>query len=257
MHVIIYGDFNCPCSYLASLRADLLIRDGTAQIDWRAVEHDRGLAVTGTRSETGRAAWDRELAEAGELALPGERVPAAPPPVVSNTQAAVAAYAEAVSDGVQDELRRRLFGAIWAQGRHLSSAYEVRRVITGIMWPADPVLPRLLSPDLPGTLDHDTDLTRIVRRSGGTIAPDGGPLTTAGYHRIRQWRQEWQALPQQVLPSIIGPDSTFHSGVQALGCLADLAGFAGAARRVAPVLAGGGAAAPHRRRQPQVASRAS
>jgi hypothetical protein len=166
MHVIIYGDFNCHCSYLASLRADLLIRDGTAQIDWRAVEHDRGLAVTGTRPETGRAAWDRELAEAGALALPGERVPAAPPPVVSNTQAAVAAYAEAVSDGVQDELRRRLFGAIWAEGRHMSSAYEVRRVITGIMWPADPVLPRLLSPDLPGTLDHDTDLTRIVRRPG-------------------------------------------------------------------------------------------
>ncbi len=196
-----------------------------------------------------------ELAEAGELALPGERVPAAPPPVVSNTQAAVAAYAEAVSDGVQDELRRRLFGAIWAQGRHLSSAYEVRRVITGIMWPADLVLPRLLSPDLPGTLDHDTDLTRIVRRSGGTIAPDGGPLTTAGYHRIRQWRQQWQALPQQVLPSIIGPDSTFHSGVQALGCLADLAGFAvppGASRRS---WRAGGAAAPHRRRQPQVASR--
>ena len=256
MHVIIYGDFNCARSYLASLRADLLILDGTAQIDWRAVEHDRGLAVTGTRSETGRAAWDRELAEAGALALPGERVPAAPP-VVSNTQAAVAAYAEAVSDGVQDELRRRLFGAIWAEGRHLSSAYEVRRVITGIMWPADPVLPRLLSPDLPGTLDHDTDLTRIVRRSGGTIAPDGGPLTTAGYHRIRQWRQEWQALPQQVLPSIIGPDGTFYSGVQALGRLADLAGFPGAARCAGPGLAGGGAAAAHRRPQPQVASRAS
>jgi hypothetical protein len=34
------------------------------------------------------------------------------------------------------------------------------------------------SPDLPGTLDRVTNLTRIVRRSGGTIVPDGGPLAT-------------------------------------------------------------------------------
>lgn len=69
-----------------------------------------------------------------------------------------------------------LFRAIWVEGRHISSAYEVRRVITGIMWPAFPS--RMLSPDLPGTLDHVSDLTRIVRRSGSTIAPDGGPLAT-------------------------------------------------------------------------------
>jgi hypothetical protein len=65
----------------------------------------------------------------------------------------------------------------------MSSAYEVRRVITGIMWPASPFLPRMLSPGLPGMLDRATDLTRIVRRSGGTIAPDGGPFTTTAYPR--------------------------------------------------------------------------
>ena len=35
--------------------------------------------------------------------------------------AAVAAYAEAVSDGVADELRGSMFRAIWAHGLNLSS----------------------------------------------------------------------------------------------------------------------------------------
>jgi 2-hydroxychromene-2-carboxylate isomerase len=243
VNVIIYADFNCPYSYLASLRVDRLIRSGTAEVDWRAVEHDRGLAVTGTPSAASRAAWDRELAEVGALALPGERPPAAPPPVVSNTTAAVAAYAEAVTDGIQDELRRRLFHAIWAEGRHMSSAYQVRRLITDLMWPAESVLARLASPDLPGALDHDPDLTRIVRRSGGTIAPDGGPLTTTGYRRIRQWRQEWLALPRQVVPAVTGPGGSVYSGSDGLRYLADLAGLAGVPGRATPDLPDGGPAA--------------
>ena len=67
MTVIVYGDFNCPYSYLASQRADLLSRAGVA-VDWRAVEHDRGLPVTGSRSDSDRATWDRELAEVASLA---------------------------------------------------------------------------------------------------------------------------------------------------------------------------------------------
>ena len=69
MTVIVYGDFNCPYSYLASQRADLLSRAGAA-VDWRPVEQDRGLPVTGSRSDNDRAGWDRELAEVASLALP-------------------------------------------------------------------------------------------------------------------------------------------------------------------------------------------
>ena len=64
-------------------------------------------------------------------------MPDRPPALVSNTKAAVAAYAEAVSDGVAGELCRRLFRAIWVQGLHLGSAYGVRRLITGVMWPTE------------------------------------------------------------------------------------------------------------------------
>ena len=149
MRLIIYGDFNCPYSYLASQRADQLARAGTALAEWRPVEHDLRLAVTGTRSEADRAVWEGELAEVAALALPGEHAPQAPPPVVSNTGAAVAAYAEAVSDGIADELRRRLFGAIWTEHRHMSTAFEVRRLVTGLMWPPEDITDRLASPDIP------------------------------------------------------------------------------------------------------------
>jgi 2-hydroxychromene-2-carboxylate isomerase len=141
VNVTVYGDFNSLFSYLASQRADWLVRTATAQIDWRAVEHCRQMPVTGIRSDPGDSGWDRELAETGALALPGERLPAAPPPVVSNTRASVTAYAEAVTDGVEDQLRRRLFEAIWAQRRNLSGPYDVRGVIAEVMWPTDPKQP--------------------------------------------------------------------------------------------------------------------
>ncbi len=231
MNVIVYGDFNCPYSYLASQRADLLDRAGAAAVDWRAVEHDRGLPLTGIRPDDDRAAWDRELAEVASLAWPGEHGPAGPPAMISNTRAVVAAYAEAVSDGVAGELRRRAFRAIWVDGLHLSSAYQVRRLITAVMWPQEYSSDRLASPDVPSLLLRDPDMTRIVRRSGGTIAPDGQPLTTAGGRRIWQWRHEWLALPCQVVPAVIGPDQVVRSGLDGLRYLADLAAAAGVAQR--------------------------
>jgi hypothetical protein len=37
MQLIVYGDFNCPYSYLASQRVDELARLGQAEVEWRAV----------------------------------------------------------------------------------------------------------------------------------------------------------------------------------------------------------------------------
>ena len=252
MNLIVYGDFNCPYSYLASQRADRLARGGIARVDWRAMEHDRGLALTGTPSEADRCAWDKELAEVAALALPGEDVPATPP-VISNTRAAVAAYAEAVSDGIADELRRRLFAAIWVDRRHISSAYEVRPLVTELMWPPEDIADRLASPDIPSLLDRDPDLWRTVRRSGGTIAPDGGPLTTGGWRRIRTWRKDWLALPSQVIPAVIGPDQILRSGIDGLRYLADLAGTVSVPRR----LPASAETAPDQDRQPLTAARAA
>ncbi|MGH3279612.1 MAG: DsbA family oxidoreductase [Trebonia sp.] len=220
MAVIVYGDFNCPYSYLASQRADQLGRAGVT-VDWRAVEHDPSLPATGSRADGEKDAWDREIAEVAALALPGELVPVLPS-VITHTEAAVAAYAEAVSDGLSDELRHSLFRAIWVQGLHLSSPYEVRRLVTGLTWPQEGVAERLTNPDFPGTVLRDPDMTRSVRREGGTIALNGVPLTMTGWRRVRQWRQEWLALPSQVVPTVIGADEIVRPGIEGLRYLAEL-----------------------------------
>ena len=244
MKVIVYADFNCVYCFLASQRADRLTREGIAEIDWRAVEHLPRLPVTGYKPRPGEAqpggeAGEGDLAEAAELALPGERLPAGPPSAISNTRAAVSAYAEAIADGIQDQLRLRLFESIWAQGRNMSSAYDVRRVVAALLWPADTIYPHLVSPDLPAPVLHDPDPMRIVRREGGAITPDGGPLTTAAYHRARQWRQQWlalfePALPELAIPAVIGPDGAVHVGPDGLRCLAGIVGPDALSWRAAP-----------------------
>jgi len=252
MTVIIYADFNCPYCYLASQRADVLMRRGRMDADWRAVEHDPGLPIAGRRIEADRPAWEAELAELAGLARPGEDVPAAPPPVISNTTAAVAAYAEAVSDGVQHELRRRLFRAVWVEGRHVISAHEVRDLVREVMAPPDRILSHLVSPDLPLQILHEPDPEVIMRRSGGTISTAGDPLTTAGYRRIRRWRHEWLALPGQVIPAVIDPGGKLHPGTAGLEYLASLVRTAHA-KSPAPGRASAYAAAGDARSSPRPA----
>jgi hypothetical protein len=227
--VIVYGDFNCVFCYLASQRADRLVRDGKADVEWNAVEHRPRLPVTGV---TGGQNGEEVMAEAALLALPGEHLPATLPAVVTNTRAAVSAYAEAVTDGIQDRLRLRLFEAIWVQWRNMSDAQDVGRVVADLTWPADPIEQHLISPDLPNPVLHDPDPVRIVRREGGTVTPNGEPLTNSAHYRARQWRQQWQACTNQhwanqrrPSPTVIGPDGAVHAGPDALRCLAGIVGW--------------------------------
>ena len=167
MKIVIYGDFGCPYSYLASLRADELLESGVAEIDWRAVAPDRGRPG-GSTDELGR-----DLAAISLFAQPGERLPRpAAGPV--DVQSAISAYAEAVSDGVPHQMRRRLFAAIWAEARRVTDVYEVRKLIADVMCPRQPILYHLVSPDLPSALLHDPGRE-----------PDRAPLRRHG-HRLRR-----------------------------------------------------------------------
>lgn len=219
MGLVVIADFNSPLCYLAGLWVDQRLADG-AQIDWRAVQHAPGLSALGMPAAAAPA-FARELTEARELPVPegAQELPAALPPFITNTRAAVSAYAEAVTDGVADEIRRRLLRAIWIERRHLSSAYEVRRVITDVMWPRVPLGP-YRSTTLPRPMSGDPDPWKATRRQGGTIAPDGGPLTTIGYRRIRTWSAEWRELGRPRLPVLIDSRGTLHEAADAVLALA-------------------------------------
>jgi hypothetical protein len=234
MHLTVYGDFNCPYSYLASQRVDAVAAAGGAEVEWRAVERDPALALTGTPSRLDPERWQRELAGASGLTGDDEQLPGTVPALISNTGAAVAAYAEAVTDGVADELRRSLFSGIWVRQQHLSCPYQVRQLVRALMYPAAPRTEQLAVPDLPAPIHHRVGPGTLPRLSGCTISPDGSPLTTAGYRRIRQWRGEWRPASGGAVPALVLPDGML-TGVTVLTYLAGLAGPAspGAAPRAA------------------------
>jgi hypothetical protein len=224
MAIVIYADFSCPYSYLASLRVDRLLWSGAAEIDWRAIQRHPRLPgpPPGSPQPAGCDERGRDLAVVAAHARPDEQVPH-PPAGPVDVEATGAAYAEAVAEGAQDQLRRRLFTAIWTQGRRVSTVYEVRQLIAEVMCPPEPIWPRLNSPDLPGALLHDPDVNRVIRRSGGTVTVYGGPLTGAGSRRVRQWQQEWLALPGRATPVVIAPGGTVLQRAVALHYLAALA----------------------------------
>jgi len=231
MQLIVYGDFNCPYSYLASQRVDELARLGQAEVEWRAVERDPALALTGTPSILDPERWQRELAGLALIADEDEQAPGAAPSVISNTGAAVAAYAEAVTDGVQDDLRRSLFSEIWVNRRHLSSPYGVRQLVCALMYPAGTRSEQLAAPDLPSRIHHRATPGTLPRLSGCTISPDGVPLTAGGYGRIRQWRDGWLSGAEGIVPALSLPDGML-TGVPALTRLAELAGRTAADTRL-------------------------
>jgi len=189
MRLVVYGDFNCPYSYLASQRTDALERLGQ-RVDWYAVEHEPRLSMTGTPCAADADRWRSELAEVAGLALPGEHAPANVPTLISNTYAATSAYAESLTDGIAGPLRRDLFHAIWVRGAHLSNAYDVRPLIAALTFPRMPVRARL-GLELPQPGLGSTDPNQPTRMLGGTIAfEEPGPGTrivlSAPLHLLRQ-----------------------------------------------------------------------
>lgn len=155
----IYGDFNCPFSALASVRADVLLAAGGHEIDWRAVRHDRAIPTAGEPVEGDTAAeLAAEVATILDLSEHDVRVHLVVPPVRANTAAASAAFAAAVDNATR--LRRRLFAAVWAEGRNRSDPAELDRldavgrdVAVARSWQSEfealprPVTPTLVLPD--------------------------------------------------------------------------------------------------------------
>ena len=156
----IYGDFNCPFSALASARADVLLAADAYEIDWRAIQHDTTIPTAGEPVEGDTAA---ALAARGRHDPRAERARPAPAPrratrPLEHRRSPPPAFAAAGDDA--DRLRRRLFAAVWAEGRNLGDPAELRRldavgrdVATARRWQDEfdalprPITPTLVLPD--------------------------------------------------------------------------------------------------------------
>jgi hypothetical protein len=155
----IYGDFNCPFSALGSARADVLLAAGTHAIEWRAIQHDTTIPIGGELVEGDvAAALASEVAKIRELSAHDVRLHLVVPSVRSNTAVASEAFAAATNDA--DELRRRLFAAVWTEGRNLGDLTQLDRlgavardVATARRWQDEfealprPITPTLVLPD--------------------------------------------------------------------------------------------------------------
>ena len=157
LRLTIYGDFNCPFSALASARADVLATRAYA-IDWRAIQHDTAIPAVGEPvTDDVAATLALEVSTVCDLSEPDLQLHRAVPPIRSNTAAACAAFA--ASDD-PNGLRKRLFDAVWREGRNLGAPAQLDRLgaaardtAVAARWQRDfealprPVTPTLVLPD--------------------------------------------------------------------------------------------------------------
>jgi 2-hydroxychromene-2-carboxylate isomerase len=196
----IYGDFNCPYSYLASLRADVFIAAGV-DVDWRAVEHASELPVMGRRlDDEGQREVAEELDSVRQLLTPAEEFAAATPSMLPNTAAANAGYAEARGVGVGHEVRRQLFDAYWTRAVDIGSVEVLRTLlVTPIRRGSSPAFP--------------------LREAGFAVSANRGPITTTAYRRLTSWHADWVRLATWTTPTVV-VDGVSHVGVDGLLWLA-------------------------------------
>ncbi len=125
--VVLYGDFNCPWSLLASRRATLLQREGV-QVDWRAVEHAPSR-IGRDRAAARFAALRDEAERVLDWLLPGERLPYTLAGFATDTRAAINAYAEAYRAGAASLARTTLFEAFWNHAVDLADPHVVHTLL--------------------------------------------------------------------------------------------------------------------------------
>ncbi len=214
--LVLYGDFNCPWSYLASRRATLLAADGV-DVDWRAVEHDaphrRAPTEPGVPGEPGEAGGPlgqapadpvrlgpllEEMQQVLGLLLPGEELPYALAGFVPHTKAAVAAYAEAYRAGVAGPVRETLFEALWLHAFDLGDPRVVHTLII--------------------------DAVRSSGTSTGPLASweyGSGVTYRAGadtQRLLEAWATEWGEDGNQTVPTLVVDGEMVH-GVDAVAWL--------------------------------------
>lgn len=189
MTLTVYADFSCPECYLAGRRADALAAAGV-EIDWRAIEHDPALPVSGrTLGDADRDTLRERFAALADLLLPGEELTWTMPSRQPRTEAARTALAEATGAGVADDVRRLLFELYWREGADIGN-------------------PNLLRIPLTGAIRRGRSTTSALHESGYGVAPDRGPVSTVGWRLLREWDAAYSELGTPPLPVVLVDGAT-------------------------------------------------
>jgi predicted DsbA family dithiol-disulfide isomerase len=209
--VVLYGDFNCPWSYLASRRAALLTVGGV-EVDWRAVEHDRHSprAPSGPPGDAVRAdgkasrvvrlgAVLDEMQQVLRHLLPGEELPYALAGFAPHTGAAVAAYAEAYRAGVAGPVRTALFEALWLHAFDLD----------------DPCVIHTLLIDTVRSGAASTDPLAAWEYGSGTHHQVGARTQRL----LKEWAAEWETDDNHTVPTLVVNEGEVIRGVDAVNWL--------------------------------------
>ncbi|GGB43852.1 hypothetical protein GCM10011492_38610 [Flexivirga endophytica] len=197
--ITLYGDFNCPWSYLAFRRAQTLAASGV-EVEWRAVEH-LPLLPHG-RPSAPSAAFRDELELVLQRLLPAEELPHEPPRIVSRTAPAVAAYAEGCAADVAGPVARVLFESYWQHGIDVGDLYTLRTLLTD---------------ELRGSASP----SRSVREWGAPVAMTGAPMSADAYRLVVDWSDQWRETGEQIVPVLQPSDGPLFRGIDAVDWLGD------------------------------------
>lgn len=190
--LVVYGDFNCPFSAIASSRLERLEADGFVHVEWRCVEHDPTIGPHETPL-TGQqhAAFAAELDQIRRLLASGEPDRLLVPSRRLNSRDLNLTYAGApVSQ--RSALRSCLFAAYWQSDLDLTDA----TVVDGLV--------RTVS----ASTDGPASSARI---------PNAEQATSA----MRAWQTQWRDLGRPVVPMMVLPDGYVSRGLGALARLID------------------------------------
>lgn len=193
--IVVHGDFDCPWSYLAFRRAAVLAGAGV-EIDWRAVERERGR-----RGPTdGFATVQEEMDHVVASLLPGEQLPYDLAGFVPRTRATVAAYAEGYAAGVAESVRAVVFESFWMHGVDVGDARVLRTLLVD-------------------ALRGSASASEAVRGWGYGVDVIGGPISTAAWQLVGAWSTEWRESGREVTPVVTVPGSAPLHGIDAVDWL--------------------------------------
>lgn len=193
--MVLYLDFTCAWSYLASRRAAILQLSGGPAFDVRAVEHASRRPGDPTSDSLTRLRATTEQV-AGHL-LTGEELPYALAGFVPHTQAAVSGYAEAYGAGVASRVRHLLFEAFWLHAFDLGDPHLIRTLLVD-------------------AVRSGSSRSEALREWGYAVDVTGGPITTTGWRLVRQWRAEWTGLGVGAVPLLLIEDTAPLVGAAAV-----------------------------------------